>query len=102
MPLVTEGQPHEHAPTDAPVSFMWAAAEGATDADDGQLPADMGLMGLCLAVLALAWLAVAGLLRARGWLGDPLRKIPRQLAVAPARSGTADPSDRHRLQVRRC
>jgi hypothetical protein len=88
---------------EAPVSSMVvAAAEVLTGTDDGRVPADMGLMGLCLAVLALVGLLVARLIRTGGRPGDPLRTLLRQLAVPPALLGTADPPDRHRLRVHRC
>ena len=103
MPLAAHGQPHEPVATAAPVSsVVVTAVEDLVGTDDGYPPADMGLMGMCLAVLAMVSLLVARSMRTEGRARDPLRTLLRQLAVPPALRGGADPPDRYRLQVHRC
>ena len=74
-PLVTHAQSHDLvAADDGPHSTAGASVEAAIDSGGGRLPADMGLIGLCLAVLALASLVATTLMRATP-VGGPARPL---------------------------
>lgn len=102
-PLAVHAQPHDPVADDAVSSTLGADLVVATDTEDGRLPAEMGLTGLCLAVVALAGLLAIRFMRTRGLPGGPLRTLPRRLAASHALLRTTHPPpDRHRLQVHRC
>ena len=93
---------HEDRSTAPHEESVGASAEVMVDAGDGRLPGTMGLMGLCLAVLALAGLLAANLLRTTSRRRGPTRTSYSQEWVRPSHLRTVDPPGRYRLQVHRC
>lgn len=96
-----------HVQVHAPVAVDEVSPSAATGVqltrgrEHDRLPAGMDLTGLCVAVLALAGLLAIAKHGASRWPGLARQLHQGQLAYR-AHPRTADPPDRHRLQVHRC
>jgi hypothetical protein len=94
-------QVHAPAVVDEVSPFTATGSQLAGGREHDRLPAGMDLTGLCLAVLALAGLLAIAKHGASRWPGLA-RQLHQGQPAYRAHPRTADPPDRHRLQVHRC
>ena len=102
MPLVANGQPHEHVAAEAPVPSMVVAAAGVLSGTDDGRPCRHGPDGVVPRRPRPRGAPARRVAADKAFFGNPLRMVLGQLAIPRALLGTAAPPDRHRLQVHRC